>query len=357
MSRLKIAVLFGGVSGEHEVSLVSAYSVLSNLRRDKYDIMCIGITKKGHWMYYPGEYEDIKTGEWENNPDCCTAVISPDALTKGVIVMGGDTYVRRVDVVFPVLHGEGGEDGTIQGLCALAGIPCVGSDMTGSCSCMDKTITHTILDAAGIKTAPYRYITRDALSDIDKACEDIENALSGYPYFVKPSSAGSSVGVSRAANREELKKGIKMAFAYSEKVIVETEIVGKEVECAVLGNGSKLTVSVPGQVNADNGGFYDYDAKYKSGSGGLYVPAHITPEETEEVRDIAARAYRAAGCGGFARVDFFVTENGVYLNEINTIPGFTPISMYPRLMEYSGIPYPELLDRLIELALEKNSEG
>lgn len=358
MARMKIAVLFGGQSSEHEVSLVSAYSVLSNIPKDKYDIICIGITKKGHWLYYPGEYEDIKTGAWENNPDCCTAVISPDSMNKGIIVFGNDdsAYVRKVDAVFPVLHGMNGEDGTVQGLCALAGLPCVGCDMTSSAACMDKSITHTILDAAGIKTSPYITLRRDALSDIEAACEAAEKKLGGYPMFVKPATAGSSVGVSRAADREALKAGIRIAFAHSAKVVVETEIVGKEVECAVLGNGTELLASIPGQITPAEE-FYDYDAKYKLGTSVLDIPARISEEQMNKLREIAKKAYYAMGCGGFSRVDFFVTEDDIILNEINTIPGFTPISMYPKLMENMGIPYPELLDRLITLAVERNAEG
>ena len=358
MARMKIAVLFGGQSSEHEVSLVSAYSVLSNIPKDLYDVMCIGITKKGHWMYYPGEYEDIRTGEWENNPDCCTAVISPDSMNKGIIVLGKDdsAFVRRVDAVFPVLHGMNGEDGTVQGLCALAGLPCVGCDMTSSAACMDKSITHTILDAAGIKTAPYITLQRDSLSDIEAACGAVEEKLGGYPLFVKPATAGSSVGVTRAADRESLKSGIRIAFAHSAKVVVETEIIGKEVECAVLGNGVDLLASIPGQITPAEE-FYDYDAKYKLGTSVLDIPAKISEEQTEKLRAIAKKAYHALGCSGFSRVDFFVTDSDIILNEINTIPGFTPISMYPKLMENMGISYPDLLDRLIRLAVERNTEG
>lgn len=353
MAKIKVAVLFGGASSEHEVSLVSAYSVLTNIPNDKYDVMCIGITKKGHWLYYPGEYKDIPTGEWEKNPDCATAVISPDSMTKGVVVFGKDegAYIRKVDVVFPVLHGMNGEDGTVQGLCALAGLPCVGCDMTSSAACMDKAITHTILDTAGIKTAPYCCLRQDALDNADEACAQVEEKLGGYPLFVKPATAGSSVGVTRAIDRESLKSGIKIAFAHSEKVVVEAEIVGKEVECAVLGNGAELIASVPGQITPAEK-FYDYDAKYKLGTSVLDIPAKITHEQTEKLRSIAKHAYRAIGCGGMSRVDFFVTENDIILNEINTIPGFTPISMYPKLMENMGISYPELLDRLISLARE-----
>lgn len=354
MARTKVAVLFGGASSEHEVSLVSAYSVLTNIPKDKYDVMCIGITKKGHWLYYPGEYEDIPTGEWEKNPDCATAVISPDSMTKGVIVLGKDdsAFVRKVDVVFPVLHGMNGEDGTVQGLCALAGLPCVGCDMTSSASCMDKTITHRILDSVGIRTAPYCALQRDFLDDPEGGCDEVERKLGGYPMFVKPATAGSSVGVSRAADREALRNGIKIAFAHSEKVVVEKEIIGKEVECAVLGNGTDLIASIPGQITPAEE-FYDYDAKYKLGTSVLDIPAKITPEQTEQLRETAKRAYHALGCSGFSRVDFFVADDGIILNEINTIPGFTPISMYPKLMDNMGISYPELLDRLITLAAER----
>ncbi len=358
MAKLKIAVLFGGASSEHEVSLVSAYSVLNNIPQDKYDVMCIGITKKGHWMYYPGEYEDIKTGEWENNPDCCTAVISPDSTHKGILLLDEDDgcRLRKVDAVFPVLHGVNGEDGTVQALCTLAGIPCVGCDMTSSAACMDKAITHTILDAAGIKTAPYCYVTRSVLSDIDAACEDIEKKMGRYPLFVKPACAGSSVGVSRAADRDGLRNGLKIAFAHCEKVVIENEIIGKEVECAVLGNGSDLLASIPGQITPAEE-FYDFDAKYTLGTSVLDIPAKISEEQMTKLRQLAKDAYMAMGCSGFSRVDFFVTEDDIILNEINTIPGFTPISMYPKMMENMGIPYGELVDRLIGLAIEKNSEN
>lgn len=356
MAKKKVAVLFGGVSSEHEISLISAYSVLTNIPAEKYDVICVGITKKGHWMYYPGEYEYIKTGEWENDPDCSTAILSPDSVHKGIIIIGeNDVFLRKVDVVFPVLHGANGEDGTVQGLCQLSGLPFVGCDMTGSAVCMDKSLTHTVLDSAGIKTAKYLTIRHESLSDIEKICEDVESKL-GYPVYVKPACAGSSVGVSRAASREALKNGLKVAFAHGNKVVVECEVIGKEVECAVLGNGDNLIASVPGQITPAEE-FYDYDAKYKLGTSVLDIPAKISEDEMNRLREIAKKAYTACGCGGFSRVDFFVTENDIILNEINTIPGFTPISMYPKLMENMGIPYPALLDRLIQLALERSGEG
>ena len=354
MAKEKIAVLFGGASSEHEISLISAYTVLTNIPKDKYDVFCVGITKKGHWMYYPGEYEDIKTGKWEENPDCCTAVLSPDAIHKGFIVMGSDgAYLRKAEAVFAVLHGANGEDGTVQGLCQLAGMPCVGCDMTSSAVCMDKTITHKILEYAGIKTAPFVELRRSALKNPDEMTAEIEEKL-GYPVYVKPACAGSSVGVSRAENAEELKAALKIAFAHGEKALAEKEIIGKEVECAVLGNGSELIASIPGQITPAEK-FYDYDAKYKLGTSVLNIPALITEEQTEKLRETAKKAYTACGCSGLSRVDFFVCEDEIYLNEINTIPGFTSISMYPKLMENMGISCPELIDRLIQLAMDNDN--
>ncbi len=356
MAKQKIAVLFGGVSSEHDISLLSAYSVLTHIPEEKYDVLCVGITKKGHWMYYPGEYEYIKTGEWENNPDCCTAILSPDAVHKGFVILGNDgAYVRKVDAVFPVLHGMNGEDGSVQGLCQLSGIPFVGCDMTSSAVCMDKALTHTVLDSAGIRTAKYLAIRRSTLDDIDKVCSEIEEKL-GYPVFVKPACAGSSVGVSRAADREALKEGLKVAFAHGPKVVVEHEVIGKEVECAVLGNCRNILASVPGQITPAEE-FYDFDAKYKLGTSVLDIPAKISNEQMNELREIAIKAYRACGCSGFSRVDFFVSDDGIILNEINTIPGFTSISMYPKLMENMGITYSALLDRLIQLAMERGGEN
>lgn len=356
MAKQKIALLFGGVSSEHDISLLSAYSVLTHIPKDKYDVFCVGITKKGHWMYYPGEYEYIKTGEWENNPDCCTAILSPDAVHKGIIILGNDgAYVRKVDAVFPVLHGVNGEDGSVQGLCQLSGIPFVGCDMTSSAVCMDKALTHTVLDSVGIRTAKYLAICRSSLDDMDKVCVEIEEKL-GYPVFVKPACAGSSVGVSRAVDREALKEGLKVAFAHGRKVVVEHEIIGKEVECAVLGNGERILASIPGQITPAEE-FYDFDAKYKLGTSVLDIPAKISEEQMNDLREIAIKAYRACGCSGFSRVDFFVSDDGIILNEINTIPGFTSISMYPKLMENMGITYSALIDRLIQLALERGGEN
>lgn len=354
MKKQKIAVLFGGTSTEHDISCVSATSVINNIPKDKYDVICIGITKKGRWLFYPGDIENISNGTWEQHPDCATAVISPDTLHKGIIKIldDGDTSIQKVDCVFPVLHGSGGEDGTVQGLLELAGIPFVGCDLISSANCMDKAMTHTVLDANGIKTSPWCQILRSELSNLNERCDEFEAKL-GYPMFVKPANGGSSIGISKASDREELKAAIKHAFALDAKVIVEKNIVAREIECALLGNDD-VTVSVPGEIVSCSD-FYDYEAKYILAQSELKIPAPLTEEQTNAIMQNAKEAYIAMGCKGLARVDSFLCENGeILINEINTIPGFTSISMYPKLMESIGIPYPELLDRLITLAIERN---
>ena len=322
MAKLRVAVIFGGVSSEYEVSLVSATSVIKNMPKDKFEIICIGITKSGRWLYYPGDVELIATGEWKEHPDCASAIISPDRTHGGIlkILEDGSTSLLRIDCVFPVLHGRNGEDGTIQGLLKLAGIPFVGCDTLSSALCMDKAMTHTVLDAAGIRTANWDQIQKTELPQLNEKCEQFIDKL-GLPIFVKPANAGSSVGITKATDFESLREGIKFAFTHDSKVIVEEMLSGKEVECAVLGN----------------------DAPQASALGQI-IPC---------VQETAVRAYQALGCSGLARVDFFVSEDGtVYLNEPNTLPGFTSISMYPKLWEYSGLPYSELLERLVTLALD-----
>lgn len=354
MSKLRVAVLFGGVSSEHEVSLVSASSVIKNIPKDKYEIICIGITKSGRWLYYPGDPDDIATNNWKNNPDCCSAIISPDRTHGGIlkILDDGSTSLLKVDCAFPVLHGKNGEDGTIQGLFEIAGIPYVGCNHLSSAVCMDKAMTHTILDIAGIKNAKWDIITRHQLPKLDAICEKFVENL-GLPIFVKPANAGSSVGITKATDFNSLREGIKLAFSHDDKVIVEETITGKEVECAVLGNEDPVA-SVPGQIISCND-FYDYEAKYISESK-LLIPADLKPEISDQLRKMAVKAYKALSCTGLARVDFFVTDDDqIYLNEPNTMPGFTSISMYPKLWEADGLSYGALLDQLIQLAMERAS--
>lgn len=357
MLRKNIAVLFGGNSSEHEVSCVSAASIVNNISRDKYNLILIGITKKGKWMLYNGDAERIKTGEWENESSNKLAFISPDSSVKGVVVLNdnGSFDTIKLDAVIPVLHGKNGEDGTMQGLLELSGIPFVGCDTMASSACMDKIITNIILEHEGIDQAKFTWFCAyDFYNDPEKCIDRVESEIGSYPVFVKPSNAGSSVGVSKAKNRDELIKSIEIAANEDDRILIEESIDGQEVECAVLGNETPIA-SIVGEIAPSNE-FYDYDAKYLSGSSDLYIPAHVSNDTSNKIRDVAIKAYKALGCTGLSRVDFFVeraTER-VMLNELNTFPGFTDISMYPKLMEASGIGFEELLDKLLKLALERN---
>ncbi len=351
MSKIRVAVIFGGVSNEHDISLISATNVITNLPADKYEIIPVGITKKGRWLYYPGDIRNISLGTWDSNPDCAPAVILPDPMYKGIIKMEEGGYsTTKIDVVFPVLHGKNGEDGTIQGLLEMSGIPYVGCGCLASAVCMDKAFAHTVLESNGIKMAKWRQIKQCELNKLDEICTDIADELD-YPLFVKPANSGSSVGVNKASNFEELKNAIKIAFSHDTKVIIEEEIVGRELECAVFGTDTPFASHVGEIVSCNE--FYDYEAKYILGTSGLQIPADISDTVSREIRETAVKAFRAVDCSGLSRIDFFLKEDGtVILNEINTLPGFTSISMYPKLMEDMGISQPELLDKLIMLALE-----
>lgn len=359
MAKCKLGVLFGGASSEHEISRLSVTSVLEQIDKEKYDISCIGITKQGSWWLYQGDYAAIADGSWEHDSSNLRVFCTADPSLGGVLVeqKDGSTQVLKLDVVFPVLHGKNGEDGTIQGLLQMAQIPFVGCDTLGSATCMDKITTNLVLQALGIEEARFCWFLKDEFEQDSPACLDlVEHTLQQYPVFVKPSNAGSSVGVSKASNREELKHAIEMACKEDDRILVEEAIIGQEVECAVLGN-SFPTASTPGEIAPSNE-FYDYEAKYLSGTSALYIPAHISEEAQQKLRENAVRAYRALGCSGLSRVDFFVEKGTgrVLLNEINTLPGFTSISMYPKMMEYAGVPYTQLIDRLVSLALERASQ-
>ena len=353
MNKMKVAVLFGGVSSEHDVSVVSATSVLNNLDKEKYDVIMIGITKDGRWLEYTGDIADIASMKWENET-ARTAVISPDHSHHGLLLMDGNSVeVCPIDVCFPVLHGKNGEDGTIQGLFELANIPYVGCDLLSSANCMDKVLTHTILENAGVPMAKWDFVTMRDMEQFEAVAERMEAKL-GYPMFVKPANAGSSVGVSKAKNREQLKEACYVALKEDSKAIVEEFIDGREVENGVLGNDDPVASTVCGEITPLVE-FYTYEAKYQDASTKLELPAPISDELNEEIRRAAEKAYRAIGCKGLSRVDFFVKRDGsgIILNEINTLPGFTSISMYPKLREASGESYPVLLDRLMTLAMER----
>lgn len=352
-AKLSLAVIFGGVSSEHEVSRMSVTSILENLSNERYEVHMVGITKEGRWLLYTGPVEDILSGAWEQGP-VTPAFLSPDPSVHGLVALrDGKAETIHMDVIFPALHGKNGEDGTIQGLFQLSGIPYVGCDTESSAICMDKAVTHSLLSSADIEQAHYLWFYADRF---DAAPDTIKNKIQArldFPVFVKPSSAGSSVGVSKVERFEDLDQAIRKAAREDKKVVVEEGITGQEVEVAVLGNRD-CDASIVGEIGA-SAQFYDYDDKYINGTSQLYIPARIPQEVSEKIRQTAVRAYRLLGCSGLARVDFFVTagDNRVILNEINTLPGFTSISMYPKLWMAMGLSYGELLDKLIELALQR----
>ena len=353
MKKLNVCVLFGGMSPEHAVSLRSAESVLNNLDREKYDIFPVGITKEGKWYLFGGEdYSVLPGGNWENCSENCPVAISP-VRGDGLLCFTEDG-VRRVklDVVFPVLHGENGEDGAMQGLLQIAGIPYVGPHVSASAVAMDKTLTKLVVDQIGQVQAAWHLVRRSDLRYHSQQILDTLESRFAYPMFVKPAGTGSSVGVSKAVDRAALENALQTAAAFDDKVLVEEFICGREVEVAVMGNDSPIA-SICGEIDS-GADFYDYDAKYITDTSVAYIPARIDEEVAEQVRDAAVKIYSAIGCQGLSRVDFFVTyeDNRVVFNEINTLPGFTSISMYPKLFDASGIPYGQLLDELLNLAME-----
>lgn len=354
MAKKKIAVIFGGRSSEHEVSRNSVTMVLNNINRNKYDVYMIGITKEGEWYHYDGDVSLIADGSWETSGKTTQAFIVPDAAVHGMIIMrenGPETV--RLDAAYPVMHGKNGEDGTIQGLFELARIPYIGCDVASSAVCMDKALTNTVLEYGGIPQAKFLWFYyRDFERNIDRCLDEIENKL-GYPCFVKPANAGSSVGIGKCHSSEDVMDAVRLAAQHDEKIVVEENIDGQEVEVAVLGN-EKPIVSVVGEI-LPAAEWYDYDAKYNDASSQLLIPANLSDETMELVKRRAVQAYKLLGCSGLTRVDFLVrrSDGEPMLNEPNTLPGFTEISMYPKLFEASGISKSELIDKIIEYAIER----
>ena len=353
MKKLSVCILFGGMSPEHEVSLRSAEAVLNNIDKEKYNVYPVGIAKDGDWILFKGEdYSMLPAGTWltcEGNRRCAISPIRG----QGLLCFEGDCVVREhIDVVFPVMHGENCEDGAMQGLLKLAGIPYVGPHVAASAVAMDKTLTKLVMDNAGIPQAAWQLVrAADLKHRMEQIVEQLE-ARFVYPMFVKPAGTGSSVGVSKAADRETLERALAFAARYDSKILVEEYIRGREVEVAVMGNDNPVA-SICGEI--DSGAeFYDYDAKYVTDTSVAYVPARISEETQEQVRELAVKGYKAIGCQGLSRVDFFVCydDERIVFNEINTLPGFTSISMYPKLFAASGIPYAELIDQLLALAME-----
>lgn len=354
--KMKVVIIFGGRSSEYEVSLQTATSIINNIDKDKYEIITIGITKTGQWYLYSGSYENITSDTWQIPRFIKPAMISHDYSKKGIFILKDDqTYnFVGVDIIFPALHGKNGEDGTVQGLLDLSGIPYVGCNLLSSANCMDKELSHIIMESHGIPMSRWLCFNYSDMKNFSQIEKSVTNKFE-YPVFIKPANAGSSVGVTKAHNSAELRDGMTTAFKHDKKVLVEEAIVGKEVECAVLGN-DRPAASIIGEI-VPVVEFYDYDAKYKDGTTELYIPARIDTTISDKIRMTAINAYKAMECTGLSRVDFFAKEDGsIVLNEINTLPGFTEISMYPKLMDATGLSYRDLLDRLISLGMERKKQ-
>lgn len=360
--KLRVALFFGGVSSEHEVSCVSASAWLRALAQEpcagRYEVIPVGITKTGRWLACHPTPEAMADGSWEQCADCVPCVLSPDRGDHCLwLLRDGRAERISIDICAPVLHGKNGEDGTIQGLFELARIPYVGCGVLASAVCMDKALANTVMDAAGVPHCRWTSAIRAEVETDRTAVLDRAEKMLGYPIFVKPANAGSSVGISKAADRAALDAAIDVALREDDKVVFEEFIDGQEVECAAIGNPddpASVSTTRPGEILA-GAEFYTYDDKYKNGVSQTVIPAHLSEEKLDEVRDTARKAYLALGCAGLSRCDFFV-ERGtgrVLCNELNTLPGFTAISMYPKLMEHEGIDFPQLVDRLLRLAVHR----
>ncbi len=346
--RKRIAVIFGGHSSEYEVSLQSAFSVLKNINENKFEVFPVGITREGEWYHYTGGLEQIRDNSWaEKKENLHSVAVSQSRPAPGFLVFDGDGCRRiPVDLVLPVLHGRNGEDGTLQGLFELAGIPVAGCGTLSSALCMDKDRAHKLVGLAGI-AVPKAVAFRQA--DQEAACRKVKESLS-CPLFVKPLRAGSSLGITRITKMQELFSAVEFAFTYDTEVIVEEEVDGSEVGCAILGD-EVLTVGRVDEV-ALSGSFFDYTEKYTLQSSRIYMPARVERKTEERIQETAMAIYRTLGCSGFARVDMFYTSSGeIVFNEVNTIPGFTAHSRYPNMMKGIGLSFTEVLDKLLSLYL------
>lgn len=351
--KTRVAILFGGKSAEHEVSLQSAKNIIQAIDKDKYDVILIGIDHDGKWYLNDSSHFLLH----EENPKLISLAVSnqnlallPGDTGRQMLNVTKSTSTGEIDVVFPVLHGPFGEDGTVQGMLKLAGIPFVGAGVLGSAVGMDKDVMKRLLRDAGIPQAKFLSYSH---ADFKKITYNrIENTL-GIPCFVKPANLGSSVGITKVHNQSEFTPALAEAFNYDDKILIEEYIKGREIECSVLGNENP-EVSVPGEIIAQHE-FYDYDAKYIDQQGAIFeIPARLQPTVVKKIQQLAVKSFKVLCCEGMARVDFFLKGDKVYVNELNTIPGFTRISMYPKLWQASGISYGQLIDKLIELAVQRH---
>ena len=354
MSKTKVAVLFGGMSTEHDISCVSAASVIKGFDKNKYEVLPVGIAKNGDWMPFTGDAEKIKSGEWEEEARKEKGVLFTE---EGGNMEEGIKALRSVDIVFPVLHGAWGEDGTVQGVLELMKKPYVGCGVLASACCMDKAYTKVIVEESGIPQAKYVLVRREILlKNKDAYTEEIAETI-GFPCFIKPANSGSSVGVFKVNTKDELPEKLFEAQKYDRKILVEEFIDAREIECAVLGN-SEPSAAEPGEIKP-SAEFYDFVDKYKSGSSVIEIPADIPKEKRAEVKDYAVKVFKALDCAGLSRVDFFYEKGTgrIIFNEINTIPGFTDISMYSKLWAAEGVDFPELLDRLVDFGFKRQKDN
>jgi len=347
MNKLNIAVLFGGCSPEYNVSLESAYAVITHLDRNKYNPVLIGITETGSWFRFSGKYKKIKDNTWCNPFDCIRAVISPDREVHGLLeFMHGSVKETRIDAAFPVMHGKNGEDGTVQGLLELAGIPIVGCNAFSSAVCMDKDRAHKLAYAAGIKV-PKAYV-HNSNTDIKMIFTHAEKL--GFPLFIKPLRAGSSFGITKVIQKNELKEAVTLALEHDSKIIIEENINGIEIGCAVLGNENLVTGQLD-EIELSNG-FFNHREKYTLETSSIHLPARITAQKTEEIKNAAKTIYKTLGCTDFARVDSFLTPSGeIIFNEVNTIPGFTLNSRYPKMLKAAGISFDQFINSAVSTAV------
>lgn len=348
MQKKSIAIIFGGNSTEYEVSLQSAYSVFDNIDSEKFDIIPIGITRSGEWFHYTGSMDNLLNNTWfEDSSKLFPIVVSQNRSVKGFLEFSGDSYKTvKLDLVLPVLHGKNGEDGTLQGLFELAGIPIIGCNTLSSALCMDKDRAHKLANLAGVavpKSVTFKEYEKDS------AVAEINSSLT-YPLFVKPVRAGSSFGITKVSQKSELNEAIRLAFEHDSEVIVEENIEGFEVGCAVLGIDELITGRVD-EIEI-SGGFFDFEEKYTLKTSNIYMPARIDAKDEKRIQETAKIIYKALGCTGFARVDMFFTPSGeIVFNEVNTIPGFTSHSRYPNMMKGIGLSFAQMLDKLIGLYL------
>lgn len=350
---IRLGILFGGRSGEHEISLMSATSVIKAIDKEKFALVLIGITKEGNWLLYDGPVEKIEDGSWQGIAEAALAE-NPEKYELIVLGSGGKSLKDRIDFAFPVLHGPYGEDGTIQGLFEMADIPYGGCGVLGSAAAMDKALAKEIFAKESLPICRHLNLYKEeALSNLDRTIDRVEKFLP-YPIFVKPANMGSSVGINKAKNAEELKIAIKEASKYDRRLVLEEGLDCREIETGILGNHNPAAAAVGEILPSEE--FYSYKAKYfDGGQSKMCIPADIPAEIAEEIKSIAIEAYQLLDCTGFARIDFFLERgtNKIYLNEINTIPGFTKFSMFPLLWAEVGVPYPELIERIIALGFER----